>query len=42
MAKVNGGATLWARQTIESEIFFWKPAGWFKIWFFIGFIVIAV
>lgn len=29
------GATLWARQTIESDIFFYKPDKWFKIWFFI-------
>ncbi len=29
------GATIWARQTIESDIFFWKPDKWFKIWFFI-------
>lgn len=35
MAIINGGATLWARQTIESDIFYWKPAVWFKIWFYI-------
>jgi len=29
------GATVWARKTIESDIFFWKPAEWFKIWFYI-------
>ncbi len=29
------GATIWARKTIESDIFFWKPAEWFKIWFYI-------
>lgn len=29
------GATIWARQTIESDIFFWKPDKWFKIWFFL-------
>jgi len=29
------GATLWARQTIVSDIFFYKPDKWFKIWFFI-------
>jgi len=31
----KNGATIWARQTIESDIFFWKPDKWFKIWFFI-------
>ena len=35
MKKINGGATLWARQTIDSDIFFWKPDKWFKIWFYI-------
>lgn len=35
MTKIKGGFTCWARQTIESDIFFWKPAEWFKIWFFI-------
>lgn len=29
------GATIWARHTIESDIFFWKPAAWFKIWFYL-------
>lgn len=29
------GATIWARKTIESDIFVWKPAEWFKIWFYI-------
>ncbi|PIR14046.1 hypothetical protein COV49_00200 [Candidatus Falkowbacteria bacterium CG11_big_fil_rev_8_21_14_0_20_39_10] len=33
--KINGGATIWARQTIESEIFLYKPDKWFKIWFYI-------
>lgn len=33
--KIEGGATLWARKTIESEIFSWKPDKWFKIWFYI-------
>ncbi len=33
--KITGGATIWARQTIESDIFFWKPDKWFKIWFYI-------
>lgn len=32
--KIHGGCTLWARQTIESEIF-GKPAKWFKIWFYL-------
>jgi hypothetical protein len=32
---IKGGATLWARQIIESDIFFYKPAIWFKIWFYI-------
>lgn len=32
---IPGGATLWARQTIESDIFYNKPAEWFKIWFYI-------
>lgn len=33
MAK--GGATIWARKTIDSEVFKQKPAQWFKIWFFL-------
>lgn len=32
---IRGGATLWARQTIESEVFTKKPAMWFKIWFYL-------
>ena len=32
---IDGGATLWARQTIQSEIFFAKPDKWFKIWFYL-------
>ena len=35
MKKINGGATIWARKTIDSIIFYDKPADWFKIWFFI-------
>jgi len=35
MAVINGGATIWARQTIESEIFYNKPPEWFKVWFYI-------
>jgi hypothetical protein len=33
--KIQGGATLWARQTIISKIFYDKPAIWFKIWFYL-------
>jgi len=33
--KIKGGATIWARQTIHSDIFYWKPDKWFKIWFYI-------
>lgn len=33
--KICNGATLWARQTIDSEIFFYKPDKWFKMWFYI-------
>jgi len=33
MAK--GGYTMWARKTIDSEVFKEKPAEWFKIWFFL-------
>ena len=35
MSKIDGGATLWARQTIESDIFYNKPHAWFKIWFYL-------
>ena len=35
MSKIDGGATLWARQTIDSDIFFNKPDVWFKIWFYL-------
>jgi len=35
METITGGCTLWARQTIESEIFFYKPDKWFKIWFYL-------
>ncbi|KKM66277.1 hypothetical protein LCGC14_1482870 [marine sediment metagenome] len=31
----NSGATIWARKTIESDVFYWKPDKWFKIWFYI-------
>lgn len=33
--KIKLGYTMWARQTLESEIFFYKPDKWFKIWFYI-------
>lgn len=33
--QITGGATLWARQTIESDLFCKKPAVWFKIWFYL-------
>lgn len=32
---IPDGATIWARQTIESSIFFDRPAEWFKIWFYL-------
>jgi len=35
MNKINDGATIWARQTIDSDIFYKKPDKWFKIWFYI-------
>jgi uncharacterized protein YlaN (UPF0358 family) len=31
----SNGATLWARKTINSDIFYNKPDKWFKIWFYI-------
>lgn len=33
--KIHNGYTIWARQTFNSDIFFYKPDKWFKIWFFI-------
>lgn len=33
--RIDGGATLWARKTIESDLFVWRSDKWFKIWFFI-------
>ncbi len=33
--QIKGGATIWARQTIDSNIFCRKPDKWFKIWFYI-------
>jgi hypothetical protein len=35
LAIIPGGATIWARQTLESDIFLDKPAVWFKIWFYL-------
>ncbi len=35
MSNKRPGATLWARQTLDSEIFVMKPAIYFKIWFYI-------
>lgn len=35
MEKVSGGYTIWARQTLSSEVFYNKPDKWFKIWFFL-------
>jgi len=37
MAKdfIPEGFTIWARQTLNSEIFFYKPDKWFKIWFYL-------
>jgi len=32
---IPGGCTLWARQTLDSDIFKNKPDKWFKIWFYI-------
>jgi hypothetical protein len=34
-ANIEGGATIWARQTIESDVFYNKPDKWFKIWFYL-------
>ena len=33
--EVDGGAILLARQSLESDIFYWKPAEWWKIWIYI-------
>lgn len=35
MEIIPGGATIWARKTIDSVIFYDKPDKWFKIWFFL-------
>lgn len=32
---IDGGYQLWARKTLESEIFLDKPAEWFKLWFYL-------
>ncbi len=29
------GATIWARKTVDSDVFFLKPDKWFKIWFYL-------
>jgi hypothetical protein len=29
------GATIWARKTLDSDVFFLKPDKWFKIWFYL-------
>jgi hypothetical protein len=31
----SDGATIWARKTIDSDIFHKKPHSWFKVWFII-------
>jgi len=33
--QIPGGYTIWARQTIDNELFYSKPAMWFKIWFYL-------
>lgn len=35
MERIQGGCTLWARKTLESDIFCSFPATWFKVWFYI-------
>jgi len=35
MFPIEDGATIWARQTIQSDIFTNKPDKWFKIWFYL-------
>jgi len=35
ICEIPHGATLWARQAIESKIFCDKPDKWFKIWFYL-------
>jgi len=32
---IDGGYQIWARQTLESDIFLDKPAEWFKLWFYL-------
>lgn len=29
------GSTIWARSTLDSDVFLWKPDKWFKIWFYL-------
>lgn len=35
MSNFAEGATIWSRSTLDSEIFFYKPDKWFKIWFYL-------
>lgn len=35
MSEIRGGFTMWARQTVDSDIFYSKPDKWFKVWFFL-------
>jgi len=35
MIPIDEGATIWARKTIDSDVFTDKPDKWFKIWFYI-------
>ena len=35
MKRIEGGATIWARKTTDSVVFYDKPDKWFKIWFFV-------
>ena len=32
---MSNGATIWSRNTIDSDVFFYKPDKWFKIWFYL-------
>ena len=34
-AVIEKGYTIWARETMKSEIFYKKPCSWFKIWFYL-------
>ncbi len=35
LSNMKRGAVLFARKTIDSDVFFWKPDKWFKIWFYL-------